>query len=267
MLSYKVKDTNHTVFYKADAQGKVCSSNYRFELYNVSKGEVVTSSAKSLTPRKSWSSLVSVVNASQAITELTFVDYDLGFTHPFTKALHERLQERYGKPGTLPPGDIKTKKAGWTWGLNNSTTKYLVDLKGNAYGQKNHSNYELTRMYELLTQWGICPNDKSLNTMEMRIVRDHILDRMIVVFVYGGAPSLEEPTAQLSRQEILVMHCKINQNTRHEGLPDYTKNALSSIIYKTVKQKQSMKCHVGRASNMFLTKGENRLNCVYLYDT
>ena len=93
MISYKVKDANHSEFFKADAEGKSCSSKHRFELYTVTKGDVVTTSAKALTPRKSWSGLVSAINdnISKAITELNFIDYDLGFTNPFTKALHERL--------------------------------------------------------------------------------------------------------------------------------------------------------------------------------
>ena len=115
-------------------------------------------------------------------------------------------------------------------------------------------------MYQLLTQWGLCSDDKSLNTMELRIVRDFILNKMIVVFIYGGAPSLEKPAAHLSRQEILVMHCPINQNVRHEGFPEQSKNALSSIIYRAVRNKQALRAHVGRAFNLFLTKAESRLN-------
>lgn len=90
---------------------------------------------------------------------------------------------------------------------------------------------------------------------------------MIVVFAYGGAPSFETPSTQLSRQEILVMHCAIKQDARDEGFPEQPKDSLSSIIYRATKQKKALRAHIGRASNLFLTKAENRLNSVYLYDT
>ena len=73
--------------------------------------------------------------------------------------------------------------------------------------------------------------------MEMKIVKDYVLNRMIVMFTFGGAPSLDKPSTQLSREEILVLHCKIKENERQEGLPDQYKSSLSSKMYKVFKNK------------------------------
>ena len=86
-----------------------------------------------------------------------------------------------------------TLNEGYSYGFNNSTTTYTVDEQGAPYGEHGHCNYEIASIFALLFQWGIVLTEKSINQHEMRIVKDYVLNKLIVVFCYGAAPLLDEP--------------------------------------------------------------------------